>query len=104
MKKFIFIMLIALFINCNNNEKHYHDGNYSTTIEVFGISFAEISYEISGNEIEINNSVTGTSKLTCEQFPDRIEYKEKDGVVKVLMILENGDVQVTDDIVLKKVR
>src|SRR5690606_27147947 len=50
-----------------------------------------------------NNSITGTSKLSCKQYPDRIEYKEKDGTTKILYAQENGDLKMSDLIIFKKV-
>lgn len=92
-----------LSISCGS-DSHYHDGKYYAKIEMFGFSFAEINYLISGNEITIDNSVTGISKLKCHQYKDRIEYFDKDGTTKVLTVLENGDIQVNDNVVLEKVQ
>jgi len=92
-----------LTISCGS-ENHYHDGKYHTKIEAFGFSFVEVNYLISGNEITIDNSATGISKLKCTQYKDRIEYFEKDGTTKVLTVLENGNIQVNDNIVIEKVQ
>lgn len=84
-------------VSCES-ENHYHDGHYEG-----GISFIDVTWKISGNEILINNSITGTSKLSCKQYPDRIEYKEKDGTTKILYAQENGDLKMSDLIIFKKV-
>ena len=103
MKKiFLIICLTLLQFSCNS-ENHYHDGKYHTEIDVFGVPFSKIDYTISGSEIIIDNSITGISKLKCQQYQDRIEYTEENGTVKVMSILENGDIKVTDQIVLKRI-
>src|SRR5690606_1673876 len=55
------------------------------------------------NENLINNSITGTSKLQCKQYPDRIEYEEKDGTTKILYAQENGDLKMSDLVIFKKI-
>ena len=65
--------------------------------------FMRINYHINGNEITIDNSLTGVSKLACKQPPDRIEYTEDNGTTRVLTALENGDLKFSDMVVLHKI-
>ncbi|MBW4360665.1 hypothetical protein [Flavobacterium taihuense] len=95
---FLLLMILILTISCES-ENHYHDGHYEG-----GISFIDITWEINGGEILINNSITGTSKLRCEQFSDRIEYLEKDGTTKILYAQGNGDLKMSDLIILHKIK
>jgi len=93
----ILLTLSILLISCSFGE-HYHDGKYRTNV-----LFAELNYEIKGNEIIIDNSITGISKLKCKQYPDRIEYTEDNGTTRVLTALENGDLKFSDMLVLHKI-
>jgi hypothetical protein len=105
MKKSITLLftLLLLSISCGS-DNHYHDGKYYAKVEIFGFSFAEINYIISGDDVTINNSLTGISKLKCRQYKDRIEYIEKDGTTKVLPVLENGDIRLNDNVVIEKIK
>lgn len=103
MKKIILSLVVFLMISACNEAKHYHDGKYKSKIEVFGFNFASISYTINGNEIIIDNSISGITKLECKQYDDRIEYTEENGTTRILYALENGDLQFNDDISLEKV-
>src|SRR5690554_4797704 len=96
--KILLLFMLVLTISCKP-ENHYHDGYYEG-----GISFVDVTWEINGNEILINNSITGASKLNCKQYPDRIEYREKDGTTKILYAQKNGDLKMSDLIVFKKVK
>ena len=98
MKKISFLLTVILIIFSCNSENHYHDGQYQTNI-----LFAQINYQINGNEITIDNSVTGISKLSCTQYSDRIEYEEDNGTTRILTALENGDLKFSDMIILHKI-
>ena len=104
MKKYKFLIVVPfILLSCNLLENHYHDGKYFTSIEVFGINFAKVNYELDGNTLTIHNSVSGTSKMTCKQFNNRIEYEETNGTTVVVYVLENGDLKVNETITLRKV-
>ena len=96
--KILLLFVSTLLISCNT-ESHYNDGNYEGSI-----SFINVTWEINGNEIMINNSVTGTSILNCKQFSDRIEYIEKDGTTKILYAQKNGDLKMSDYIIFHKLK
>ena len=81
---------------------HNHDGHYFTTFNSFGLSFAEINIDLRGNDVTVDNSLTGVSKFTCRQFEDRIEYEENNGTTRVMTFLPNGDLKLNDKIILKK--
>lgn len=103
MKKLFMVLFVALVASACETDTHYHDGKYHAELDFFGVPFSKMDYIIKGNEITIDNSVAGISKLQCRQYQDRIEYIEKNGMVKVLPILENGDIKVNDEVILKKV-
>ncbi|KFF11064.1 hypothetical protein IW15_18075 [Chryseobacterium soli] len=94
---FILLTLSAFLHSCSLGE-HYHDGTYQTEM-----MFMRINYQIDGNEITIDNSLTGVSKLACKQYPDRIEYTEDNGTTRVLTALENGDLKFSEMVVLHKI-
>lgn len=93
-------ILSLLFTSCNLNISDYHDGEYVADVPFIG----EIKYTINGNEILVDNGITGIRKIECEQFPDRIEYMETNGVKQVLSVLENGDIKQSEFIILKRVK
>ncbi|WP_312992811.1 hypothetical protein [Chryseobacterium flavum] len=96
-KLFLLLTLSILLHSCSFGE-HYHDGTYQTEMMLM-----RINYQINGNEITIDNSLTGVSKLACKQYPDRIEYTEDNGTTRVLTALENGDLKFSDMVVLHRV-
>lgn len=85
-----------MIVSCNS-VNHYHDGKYKAQI-----MFAEVNLQISGNEVIVENSLTGISKFNCTQYSDRIEYEEDNGSTRILMALENGDLKFNDQIILHK--
>lgn len=104
MKKHLLLYILPfVLLSCSLFENHYHDGKYFTSIEVFGLNFAKVNYELDGNTLTIHNSVSGTSKMNCKQFKDRIEYEENNGTTVVMSVLENGDLKVNEMITLRKV-
>ncbi|WP_374463960.1 hypothetical protein [Chryseobacterium sp.] len=96
-KLFLLLTLSVLLYSCSSGN-HYHDGTYQTEM-----MFMRINYQIDGNEIIVDNSLTGISKLTCRQYPDRIEYTEDNGTTRVLTALENGDLKFSDMVILHKI-
>lgn len=95
----IIFLLLGFFVSCENiKDKHYHDGVYSGVI-----LNVNVNWEINGNEVTVNNSLTGLTKIKCRQYADRIEYEERDGTTRVIYAQENGDLKVNDYIVLRKI-
>lgn len=92
-------MLLILSLSCNFGSNHYHDGEY-----VGDMDFFEIRIEINGNEIIVNHSIAGVSKLECKQFKDYIEVVEPGGVKKIIKVLEDGDLEYSDWFTLKKIK
>ena len=98
-KLLIYSLLLTNLMSCSLISNHYHDGQYESNI-----SFFNIVWNINGNEITINNSLTGISKIDCKQFPNHIEYKVIDGSTKIIKVLQNGNLKVNDLIVLTKIQ
>src|SRR5690554_1410001 len=96
------IGLLIMLVSCNKLvENHYHDGVYIANIigfELYG------EWVVRGNEIVVSNNTFGTTKIECTQFKDRIEYKMPDGAVKILTVLENGDLKYSEILILEKVK
>lgn len=93
-------LLMMLVISCNKLvENYYHDGIYTGQMWDVGGEWV-----IQGNEIIISNPLSGVTKVECVQFKDRIEYKMPDGAVKILTVLENGDLEYSNLLILKKVK
>src|SRR5690554_5579391 len=93
-------LLMMLVISCNKLvENHYHDGIYMGQMWDVGGEWV-----IQGNKIIISNPLSGVTKVECVQFKDRIEYKMPDGAVKILTVLENGDLEYSNLLILKKIK
>lgn len=96
MKNLIIILIIGTLFSCNSTG-NYHDGKYKTG--VFNSNMTWVRYEeieIKGNELYYKSfSVTGEPgnefKTSCEQFPDRVEFKAKGGITSIARFNENGD-------------
>src|SRR5690606_39045423 len=91
---------MMLVTSCNKlTENHYHDGVYEGEIWDIGGEWI-----INGNEIIVKNDLSGTTKIMCKQFEDRIEYTMPDGTIKILTVLENGNLKFSDILILEKVQ
>lgn len=94
----IIFLLLGFSVSCENiKDEHYHDGVYSGVI-----LNVDVNWEINGNEVTVNNSLTGVTKIKCKQYVNRIEYQERDGTTRIIYVQENGDLKVNDYIVLRK--
>ncbi|MDP2176144.1 MAG: hypothetical protein Q8K70_09580 [Bacteroidota bacterium] len=82
------LLIIALFTSCNK-EKHYHDGVYETNIIL-----ADVTITVKGNNIYVENTLTGSSKFECKQFENRIEYLENNGTTTIIKVLKNGNLKI----------
>lgn len=101
MKKiYVIICLFLLTISCDKfGVNHNHDGVYEGGIwDVGG------EWTVNGDEIIIKNELSGRTKVSCKQYDDRIEYTMPDGTVKILTVLENGNLKYSDMVILEKVK
>lgn len=99
-KKFVSVILITIISSCNTSS---HNGTYYTVMNVFGLKFSEITVNVNGSDVTVNNSVTGITKFKCRQYDDRIEYEENNGTTRIMYFLENGDLKFNDNITMVKV-
>ena len=86
----LFILSATLFlISCSKGD-HSHDGKYKAS--VFNASMTWVTNEevkLDGNVMYFrstsigDNSTISEYKTSCEQFPDRVEFKGKDGLTLV---------------------
>jgi hypothetical protein len=96
-KHTISFIVLSLLISCSGN--HYHDGKYKATVfsnaAMTWVNDEEI--EISGNEMYLKSKssfgdeVYREFKTTCIQYPDRVEYKGKDGITVVVRFDKDGN-------------
>lgn len=106
-KKIILLLLsltFALSLYPYLKVNHYNDGEYYTSINSFGNNYLQMNYNINGNEILIDNSLMGSSKIECKQYEDRIEFIDQNNSTKILYVLENGDLELSKNIILKKIK
>lgn len=95
---FLFLLSLILITSCSSSENHLHDGEYSANTPFVG----NVLWKVNGDEITVENSLLGVTKVKCKQYHDRIDYVDSKGVNKIAYILENGDLKLSDLIVLKK--
>jgi hypothetical protein len=98
MKKLLLISLV-LFASCTN---HQLDGQYYAE-EYVGWTLVKTKIIVEGNNITIDNSVTGTYRYKCCQYQDRIEYFLPNKVIAIIHIAENGNLILNDEVSLKKI-
>lgn len=107
-KKIVLVLLsLALLFSLYPylSVNHYNDGKYHALINGSEYNnILNVNYTIDGNEILIDNSLTGVSKIKCEQYEDRIEFIYNNKTTKILYVLENGDLEFSNNIILKKVK
>lgn len=101
-RNFVLVILITIISSCNTSS-HKHDGTYYTILNVMGLKFSEITVNVNGSDVTVNNSVTGITKFKCRQYDDRIEYEEDNGTTRIMYFLENGDLKFNDNITMIKV-
>ena len=96
MKKLFFLAFI-IFASCTGN--HTLDGLY-----VKGLGANNMSNEVlkvNGNEMtdakySYGGKLQGETKVTCTQFPDRIEFTEN-GIIKIMRIIDSGSLKLSDE-------
>lgn len=77
----VLIALIAVISIANKKENDFYDGVYQTSY--FGI---ETIIAIRGDQIKHVSSFTAEAIVDCEQFKDRIEYEDADGITRILRV------------------
>lgn len=99
MKKILAILCISVQLSCTSN--HQHDGKYKaavfTNASMTWVNDEEI--EFNGNDMIFKSmsitdgSLLSEQRLSCTQYPDRIEYKGKDGIINIVRLDENGNLK-----------
>lgn len=86
-------------MSCTGN--HLHDGSYRANV----FTDASLSWviteelKIEGNDLyytsrsAFDKKVFEEIKLECSQYPDRIEYKDKNGLTRILRFTEKGSLK-----------
>ena len=108
MRQHLLFLFIIIFSGCEV-ENNYHDGKYKATIYAGG-SFFNIHTEvitIKGNEIlnekyTLMNSPADKIKVSCVQFPDRVEFKEDKGITRILTLQKDGSLRLNADAIFRK--
>lgn len=101
MKQFyVIICVVLLTISCDKLvEQNYHDGIYEG-----GLTWGYATWTVNGNEIIIDDEITGVTKIQCKQYTDRIEYTEPDGTIKILTLLPDGNLKQSEYYILERVK
>lgn len=100
MTRHLMIPLISfLLISCSEN--HYHDGKYKATVFNAAMTWVnDEEIEIKGNEMYLksrssfDNEVYGEFKTSCRQYPDRIEFKGKEGLTVIARLDKDGNFKI----------
>lgn len=99
MRRNLISFIAILLVSCNDN--HIHDGHYKSTVFTdASLSWVKMEeLKLDGNELlytarsAFDNRVFEEIKLECNQFPDHIEFKDKNGVKRIARFSESGDLQ-----------
>jgi len=97
MKRLLLISLV-LFASCTN---HQLDGQYYAE-EYVGWTLVKTKIIVEGNNITIDNSVTGTYRYKCCQYLDRIEYFLPNKVTAIIYVAQNGKLILNESTTLEK--
>lgn len=105
MKNTFGLLICFMLCSCAN---HYNDGVYKANINSGKSLLSTEIITIDGNQIleekyTLLNNTDEKLRYECEQFQDRIEFKQINGVTKILTKDENGNLRLSDDVVFKKV-
>jgi len=99
MKKLLLYFTLLFIVSCSSN--NYHDGKYQdsvfTNASLTWVNKEQI--ELKGNEMYIttlsiiDNSIIAEFKTTCTQYPEKIEFKGKDGITYIARVDEDGNIK-----------
>jgi len=99
MRSLLLFFIPILLASCTGN--HYHDGKYKANV----FTDASLSWvrteqiELDGNDMYyrstsiIDNTVQSEFKTSCNQYPDRIEFKNKDGITCIARFDQDGNLK-----------
>jgi hypothetical protein len=102
MKQIFFTTILTLlFSSCNLISNHSHDGKYKSNV----FNDATLSWvhteiiELDGNTMSvksisiIDSSILSEFKTECTQYNDRVEFKNKNGIVQIARFDGNGNLK-----------
>lgn len=102
MKQTFFITtLILSFLSCNLISNHTHDGQYKANVfndATMSWVHAEI-IDLDGNTMSVksisivDSSILSEFKTACTQYNDRIEFKNKDGILQLARFDVDGNLK-----------
>lgn len=101
MKHFLFFCSLILLAACAQN--HYHDGIY---LNETGLNKQVLTVDANKVLLEIydyTGDVEGKIKMDCIQYPDRIEFTEKNGVTEILTLTKEGKLMLSEYVQYKKI-
>lgn len=82
MKIIILCFLTLIITACNQATDHKHDGSYSMSIQMFGMSNSKKDLIINGNKMKYLDEV-----LNCKQYDDKVDVENG----KMIFIFVDGD-------------
>jgi hypothetical protein len=95
------VSLLITLISCSGN--HFHDGIYKGNVFNNNLTWVqEEQIELNGSKMHvrersvIDSSIQAEYKTTCSQFEDRIEFKDKNGIVVVGRFDDDGNLKYGD--------
>lgn len=98
MRKITIYLTCFLIASSCTPSNHYHDGNYHTSTYLY-----DVNIQVDGGYITVENSATGLSRLKCTQYNDRIEYTEDDETTRILTVMQDSSLKLSDKIIFKKI-
>jgi hypothetical protein len=101
MKIFAPVCLLITLMSCSGN--HFHDGIYKGNVFNNNLTWVqEEEIELNGSTMHVtersvfDSSIQAEYKTTCNQFEDRIEFKDKNGIVVIGRFDDNGNLKYGD--------
>lgn len=101
MKIIVVVYLSLLLVSCSDN--HFHDGIYKANVFNSNLTWVhEEQIELAGSTMHvtersaIDNSIQAEYKTSCNQFEDRIEFKDKNGVTIIGRFDDQGNLKYGD--------
>jgi hypothetical protein len=98
----VFIILTIIVTATSSKSTNIHNGKYEKTANIFGAEIKIAECEIKNDSIFFNKGTFTQMSFSCVQSAEKVTYRTMNGIVE-LPFLPNGDLRMTDQIVLTKV-
>ena len=99
----MFIIITIIVTTTSSKSTSIHNGKYEKTANIFGAEIKIAECEIKNDSIFFNKGTSTQMSFACIQSDEKVTYRTMNGIVE-LPFLPNGDLKMTELIVLTKVK